>query len=175
MNPIVTVRIDGLEQLVIALNQIPVDLQAKPLRAAVAAGARLVMKQAKENAEPHRLTGTLEKNIVMAKSRRPIQGQVEYSVGIRKDVKKWYVNNAPNRKKGIAGKKYYVYGEAYYWRFIEFGTSKYSKTPFLIPAFESKKMEAIEVIKKRLAIGIEMLAKKWQIKVNLPVREKVMR
>ena len=174
MNPLVTVRIDGLEELKIALQQLPIDLQGKPARAAVAAGARLIRQQAIENAEPHRLTGTLEKNIVIAKSRRPIPGQVEYSVGIRK-IKKWYVNSKSNRRSGRAGKAYQVYGEAYYWRFLEFGTSKYPKTPFLVPAFESKKMEAIELIKKRLAIGIELLAKKWQIKLKVPVREKVLR
>lgn len=146
-----------------ALNQLPIDLQGKPVRAAVAAGARLVRKQAIENAEPHRQTGTLEKNIVIAKTRRPIPGQTEYSVGMRK-AKKWYVNSRANQRSGRAGKSYMVEGEAFYWRFLEFGTSKYPKSPFLIPAFESKKMEAIELIKKRLAIGIEMLANKWKIK-----------
>jgi len=159
----VTVQIKGLKELQTALNQLPIDLQGKPARAAVAAGARLVQKQAKENAEAHRQTGTLEKNIILAKTRRPVPGQVEYAVGMRK-VKKWYVNNRANQRSGRAGKAHMVEGEAFYWRFLEFGTSKYPKKPFLVPAFESKKMEAIELIKKRLAIGIELLAKKWKIK-----------
>jgi len=163
MTSIVTVKIQGLEQLQIALNQLPIELQGKPLRAAVAAGAKVIQKQAIENAEPHRQTGTLEKNIVIAKTRRPVPGQAQYSVGIRR-VKKWYVNSSANRKKHRAGKSYEVYGEAFYWRFLEFGTSKYSKKPFLVPAFESKKMEAIEVIKKRLAKGIEMIANKLKVK-----------
>lgn len=163
MSTIVTIKIKGLEQLQRALNQLPIELQGKPLRAAVSAGAKVIQKQAIENAEPHRQTGTLEKNIVIAKTRRPIPGQAQYSVGIRR-VKKRYVNNAANRRKNRVGKKYEVYGEAFYWRFLEFGTSKYPKSPFLVPAFESRKMEAIEVIKTRLAKGIEMIANKLRVK-----------
>jgi len=163
MTAIVTVKIQGLEQLQMALNQLPIELQGKPLRAAVAAGAKVIQKQAIENAEPHRLTGTLERNIVIAKTRHPVPGQAQYSVGIRR-VKKWYVNSAANKRKHRAGKSYEVYGEAYYWRFLEFGTSKIPKSPFLVPAFESKKIEAIEVIKKRLAKGIEMIANKLKVK-----------
>lgn len=42
----------------------------------------------------------------------------------------------------------------YYWWYVEFGTSKMSKRPFMRPAFEAKKYEAIEVVKEELARGI---------------------
>jgi HK97 gp10 family phage protein len=163
MSGIVTVRIEGLEQLRIALEQLPIELQKSPLNSAVRIGAKLVQQRAIQNAEKHRDTGTLEKNIVIMNTRRPVPGQAQYAVGIRK-VKKQYMNTAKNRRMHKVGKKYEVYGEAFYWRFLEFGTSKYSKQPFLVPAFESSKVAAIEIIKTRLAKGIEMIANKLKVR-----------
>ncbi|MBP8101801.1 MAG: hypothetical protein KDG56_14715 [Ottowia sp.] len=56
------------------------------------------------------------------------------------------------------GKKGNLSQDAWYWRFVEFGTVKMSAKPFLRPAFEGKKMEAVDAIKQRLAERVERAA-----------------
>ena len=163
MSAIVTVKISGLNELNRALLQLPIEVQGKPLRAAVAAGARIIQKEAINQAERYRDTGTLEKNIVIMRSRRRELGRSEYAVGVRR-AKRAYANTAKNRRMRRVGKKYSVEGEAFYWRFLEFGTSKMSKKPFLVPAFESKKMASIEVIKTKLASAIAKAASKLRVR-----------
>lgn len=46
-------------------------------------------------------------------------------------------------------------GSGFYGRFIEFGTSKYPAKPFLRPAFDAKKEEALTIFKQKLAENIE--------------------
>jgi HK97 gp10 family phage protein len=163
MSAIVTVKIKGLNELHRALLQLPIEVQGNPLRAAVAAGARLIQKEAIDQAEKYHDTGTLEKNIVIMRSRRRSIGRSEYAVGVKR-VKRAYANTAKNRRAGRVGKKYSAEGDAFYWRFLEFGTSKMPKKPFLVPAFESKKMASIEVIKTKLASAIFKAASKLKVK-----------
>ena len=53
--------------------------------------------------------------------------------------------------------------DPFYWLFLEFGTAKLTKTPFLRPAFESKKFEALrkfeEYCKQRVVKEAEKLAR----------------
>lgn len=64
------------------------------------------------------------------------------------------------------GKKYRHQGkrgnlsqDAWYWRFLEFGTRKMQARPFLRPALEAKRREAVDAIKERLSLQIETEAK----------------
>ena len=71
-----------------------------------------------------------------------------------------YADTANNRRLKRVGKTYQTRGLAYYWRFLEFGTSKLSAKPFLRPAFEAKKDAAVDAIKAKLAEAIEKTAAK---------------
>jgi HK97 gp10 family phage protein len=156
-----TVNITGLKELQQALNQLPLEIQKRPLRSAVSAGAKVIVDEAKRLA-PQGETGNLRKALYRYRSRsQSSRGQETFLVGVRKG-KKNYVDSAKNRRLNRVGKKYTVEGEAYYWRFIEFGTSKMPARPFLRPAFESKKNQAVETIKNRLAVAIENTAKKMK-------------
>ena len=44
--------------------------------------------------------------------------------------------------------------EIFYMKFLEFGTSKMSARPFLQPAYESKKSEAIRILKEEFQKGL---------------------
>ena len=64
------------------------------------------------------------------------------------------------------GKKYRKQGkrgnlsqDAWYWRFLEFGTRKMRAHPFMRPALEAKRREAVDAIKVRLSLQIETEAK----------------
>jgi len=60
-----------------------------------------------------------------------------------------------------AGKRYRKRDvDAYYWRFVEFGTAKMAARPFMRPAFEAKKGDALEAIKGRLADRIKTYERK---------------
>ena len=68
-------------------------------------------------------------------------------------------------KRGQTAKGLRVQGasnpdDPFYWRFVEFGTSKMRAFPFLRPAFDAKKIEAAERIKDALRQGIETEAAK---------------
>ena len=156
-----TVNITGLKELQQALNQLPLEIQKRPLRSAVSAGAKVIVDEAKRLA-PQGETGNLRKALYRYRSRsQSSRGQETFLVGVRKG-KKNYVDSAKNRRLNRVGKKYTVEGEAFYWRFVEFGTSKMPARPFLRPAFESKKNQAVETIKNRLAVAIENTAKKMK-------------
>lgn len=153
------VKILGLEQLKKALNQLPVEIQQKALRSAVSASAKVVVDSAITKA-PAGETGNLKKAIYRYRSRSGSgTGRETYLVGVRKG-KKAYADTARNRRLNRVGKKYTVQGEAYYWRFLEFGTVKMQAKPFMRPAFEGSKSRILDVMKERLGKAIQDQAKK---------------
>lgn len=163
MSVSVTVRVSGLAGLQKALLNLPLELRGKPLNSAVLAGAKVIQAKAKENAAAIRRTGTLEKNIIVSRSRRGTTlGRSEYAVLVRR-TKNRYADTRRNRRLSRVGRTYYTYGDAYYWRFIEFGTRNMRPQPLLRAAFEAGKTRAVEVIRARLAQAIERAAKKLRV------------
>lgn len=155
----ITVKIDGLEQLKKALNQLPIDIQQRALRSAVSASAKVVVDAAIQKA-PAGETGNLKKAIYRYRSRSESgTGRETYLIGVRKG-KKAYADTARNRRLNRVGKKYTVQGEAYYWRFLEFGTAKMQAKPFMRPAFEGSRGKILEVMKERLGKAIQTQANK---------------
>jgi HK97 gp10 family phage protein len=153
------IKVEGLKELQEALKALPAEIQKRPLRSAVSAGAKVIVDEAKRRA-PQGETGNLRKALYRYRSRSQSgTGKETFLVGVRKG-KKQYADTAKNRRLSRVGKKYTVEGEAFYWRFLEFGTSKMAARPFLRPAFESKKMEALDTIKKKLAEAIDRTAKR---------------
>ena len=157
-----SVHVDGLDGVLERLRALPPELGSKgggPARVALAKGARLIRDQSIANAP--RATGLLKDNIIMVRDRKPnlIGASEAYSVGVRRKAKR-YSNTKRNRGKGRAGKTYMVEGTAFYWMFLEFGTEKMAARPFLRPAFESRKEEALAVITAELNAGIDRAVKK---------------
>ena len=144
-----SVQIQGLSELNQALSELPQRLARNVLRGSVAAGAAVIRREARERAPRyagqvaagHPPPGTLKRSIYSAQARRlsSLLQQV-YHVGVvsGKRVKK------SGRKSGRAP-------NAYYWRFVEFGTVKMAARPFLRPAFEAKKMAAVEALRAYMA------------------------
>jgi HK97 gp10 family phage protein len=160
MSVSITVKVSGLAELQKALLNLPLELRGKPLNSAVLAGAKVIQSKAKENAAAIRRTGTLQKNIIVARSRKGTTlGRAEYAVLVKRTENR-YADTRRNRRRSRVGRTYYTYGEAYYWRFIEFGTQKMRPRPLLRAAFEAGKTRAVEVIRSRLAQAIERAAKK---------------
>lgn len=150
-----SVNVAGLKELNAALSQLPDRIARNVLRGATAAGAAVIRKEARirapqylgEVAQGHPPPGTLKKSLY--------QKQIRELSSVLKQV--FYVGVRTGKKlKDKAGRSL----DAYYWRFVEFGSQKMSAKPFLRPAFEAKKLEAIEAIKKYLAERIPREADK---------------
>jgi HK97 gp10 family phage protein len=150
------VRIEGLAQLERALRELPQRIANRGLRAAVYAGAKVVRDEARERAPraaqslgPNQPPpGTLRRSLIMKHAR-------ELSGGGRQT---FYVLVRHGKKYRKQGKKGNLSQDAWYWRFVEFGTRKMRARPFLRSALEVRRREAANAIKARLAQRIEIEA-----------------
>lgn len=141
-------NVDGLRELQVALKQLPQNIGRNVLRGAVSAGATVVRNEAKQRARVytgkvsagHPPPGTLKRSIYQ-KQKRELSSAVQqtFIVGIRKGKK--YRNQ---------GKKGNMSMDAFYASMVEFGTSKMAARPYLRPAFEAKKEQAVSAIKAYL-------------------------
>jgi HK97 gp10 family phage protein len=144
-----TKNLTGFKELADALRKLGPRVAKNSLRRAVSAGAAEVRNEARIRV-PVR-SGTTKRAIAM-KREKDTKGETsaKYSVFVRQ------AKNGKYGQKGVAANGKF---DAYYWRFLEFGTSKMAAKPFMRPAFEAKKERAVEVIGEVLGAGIEAAAK----------------
>lgn len=100
-------------------------------------------------------------NKALKKAGKLILEEAKENAPVRKENLKKGLKMSGILKKG--SNKYVVVGiqrgdnsKIFYGKFLEFGTSKMAAKPFMAPAFENKKEEAKEIIKKELknALGL---------------------
>lgn len=154
------IKVEGMAELAKALKALPAEIAGKnggPLRKAIGRAAVVIRDDARRRAPVD--TGNLRDNIIAVRKRKSPQGTEGYFVEVRRKRRK-YANTRANRRKGRVGKTYESLGEAYYGMFVELGTAKMPAQPFLRPAFESKKVEAVETFRVELAKGIDQAARK---------------
>lgn len=155
------VKVDGLDQIVARLRALPEAVSGKnggPLRVALAKAAALVRDDAKAHAPVD--TGALRDNIIMYRDRDPAQiGAAEhYRVGVRRIKLTRKVKALLRRIRKSASIR--IKEDAYYWRFIEFGTSKMKARPFLRPAFDNNKGAINDTFVSELSRGIDDAVKR---------------
>lgn len=144
--------IQGLDDAKRVFQQLPVDLARKVLRGAMLDGAEVIRREAQSRAPVRaeagakrlsgrkgRLPGFLKASILKRARARPRRRDLTVSVGWSK--------------------------EAFYGRFIEFGTRFMAARPFLRPAFDAKGAEAARTIAARLGPQIVNLAKRLRRRV----------
>lgn len=144
-----SVRISGLDGLLDAMKKLPPELISKgggPAKLAMKAGAQVIQKEAKARVA----VGTkddvhVRDNIVVTRDPRPRQtdpGATErFVVRVRR-----------KKQPGGSGTKN--------WGALEFGNEHQAAQPFMRPAFEAKKLEALDVIANKLREGIAKVAAK---------------
>jgi len=122
----------------------------KVLRDATRAGAE-VLRQEVEDRAPI-LTGKLKKNVVVVTQKGRRRGEIASGVhirGVNPDT-----GNSDNKMKASNPRN------AFYWRFVELGTSNMSAHPFVRPAFDTRQEEATQAALARMNQAIdEVLAK----------------
>ena len=148
-----SVEMKGLEQMRVALRELPKLVQQKVLEGAVAAGGKVIAKEAKQKVLVD--TGLLRRNIRSTRGKRR-DSEASAFVTVRRLTK------AKIRAyKKATGKDASTNPlDPYYWRVLEFGKSTRTAHPFLRPAFNEKGKDAAEAIKEKLGAGIEEQAKK---------------
>jgi HK97 gp10 family phage protein len=144
MAQIVNVEIKGLREIQQAMMKLPRRFDRKLLNQSLLVGARLVRDDAKrrvpvlQTPDPRRVRGALMKAI-HAGAVRPDRHTASVWVRVRPLTKRQIATFKRKSGKGAADNPL----DPFYWRFVEFGTSKMAARPFLRPAFEAKKVDAV--------------------------------
>ena len=148
-----TIKVHGLQELSQTLMKLPAELEKRVIMGALRAAGQTIRKDAMARApilqkpDPRRRAGTIKKNI----SVRRVKGKTAVYVGVfGASRKKIAAFKAAGGGKGANNPE-----DPYYWKWVEFGTKKMAARPFLRPAFEAQKYEALRMfevyMRKRLA------------------------
>ena len=138
-------KIKGLRQLERAMRKLPGKVAVKVARGATLSGANIIKKEAKLRA-PIRTVGTYKKR------------------GSGKNVS--YISWPGNLSESIIarqnkkGSGFIQYGvgtndKGFYGHMVEFGTEHSAPHPFMRPAFDAKKQDAVKKIEQRLWAGLK--------------------
>ncbi|MAO57789.1 MAG: hypothetical protein CL549_15755 [Alcanivorax sp.] len=138
-----SLRLDflGLADLEKELELLTKAEEARQLRSAARAGAGVIRDEARRRVKKR--TGKLQRNIVSDTAKVTSRTRATAGVKVREEGKASDPNNA------------------FYWKFIEFGTARHPAAPFMRPAYDAKEDEAaraaiakaLENIDKVLARG----------------------
>lgn len=170
----VDVEISGIDGVLDMLKNLPADVVSKrggPVKKALRKAAVIIQKEAQNNirkivlepnkdGKPSKSTGSLEKAVTVGRGKY-LGGTLgeRYMVWLPREKKK-YANTRENVRKRRAGKTYTVESPQFYGRFLEYGTSKMQKKPWLRPALMSKGDAAIAVARESLLAELEKITQK---------------
>lgn len=163
------VRVEGLEGVLDVLRKLPAEVVSKaggPIKFGVKAAAEVLRDEAKQNVqriidEPNvggvnKSTGLLKKSIIASRGRMPagVNGEM-YRVRI-KPRQRYPESRGENLTAVQIGRQ------------LEFGTEKRAPMPWLRPAFDAKKREALRVfvseVNKRTTAAIKKLERQARTK-----------
>lgn len=169
-----TVRIEGLEGVLEQLQALPAEIVSKaggPIKFGLRAAARLLQEEMRANVDrivaeenkdgrPTASTGALRESIQVKriKVQRGQKGE-RMLVGVLK-LSKRYAKTRANARAQRAGKAYEVLPATYYAWFLEFGTERQDAKPFVRPAYDAKKQEALSVFSVEVRRRIELAIKR---------------
>ncbi|TNH06632.1 HK97-gp10 family putative phage morphogenesis protein [Testudinibacter sp. TR-2022] len=143
----VTVKVSGLKELQKAMGELGRKASNRIAVKAMRKGGAIVRDKARANAPvltenvPHRKAGTVKKAI-SSRTKIGRNGKTNTYVWVKglstKQILKF---KGKTGKSGAFNPK-----DPFYWRFLEFGTSKMPAKPFMRPAFEQSKQQAAKAI-----------------------------
>lgn len=147
-------KIEGLDEVKDRLRSLTPELQAKALRNAIRRGATTVSKAAKRKAPKD--TGAMAKNIRVQFASRTFRktGDLMFRVGVRGGAqqpgsKVRYAKSRKGKRESRA-----TGGSTWYWRLVEFGTSRSRAKPFMRPALRENVGTIISQVASDLDKGI---------------------
>lgn len=146
----IEVKIEGLAELQAELLQLPDKVGNRVLQSALTSAALPIMKNAQDRVP------------IAHQAYKLHWGGIANPGWLRQHIIRKKVRSSKNSAEVIITIK--DQRDAYFWRFIEFGTSKMTAQPFMRPAFEAKASEAVDRFKEVLAERIEKAVTKLQFK-----------
>lgn len=152
------IRLEGLQEIKRILADLGPKIEREVMQKALFDGARVIRDEAQRRVPVK--SGTTQRNIFMRRSKRDKPGAF---VTVRKlnanEIKALKAKQLLTRKRTLRADP----ADPFYWRFIEFGFvhrggTRVAARPFLRPAFEATRVQAVEAIGK--GIG------RWLVTVN---------
>jgi HK97 gp10 family phage protein len=138
MGKLLSVKLDGFDETVQKLRAFPDAIGESGLRRAAVAGAGVIRDEAVLLAPERK--GVLKRNVIM----RHIE---EASDGANHQTYYVTVRSGGRDESGNKDRS----NDAFYWRWVEFGTSKSAAHPFMRPAFEARIGDALKAARTRMA------------------------
>ena len=147
MAEMMSINVQGLKELEKKMIELGPKIAKKALKSALVAGAQVVKKEIMATAPVDK--GNLRKATYIKKMSKPNPFVENVIVGIRNGRKTW------KKKDGKFDKS----GDAFYWKFLEFGTKFIKGTKFVQNSFQAKKLLAMDKIKQVLTKKISDVVK----------------
>lgn len=122
----ITIQLTGADDIARRLKALDVKVRERALRRSLRAAAKVIADEVRANAPAD--TGRLRRNIAITTQVRRAKQLMSAQVRVR--------------TRGKAGDA----KNAYYWRFIEYGTRHIKPDPFVTRAFESEKSGAAQQV-----------------------------
>lgn len=152
-----TVRLHGAREMEQVLKQLPEHISRQVVIGALRDAAKPILEEAQ------RLAPVGQESKGRVRLRRTKKGKVTVSNYGKLKLSLKIITLPAAKLEHSAGVAVSV-GKAFWGMFIEFGTRHITdgkgKKPFMRPAFEAKKMEALGILGKRLGERIEKAAEK---------------
>lgn len=148
-----TIRITGAREMEAVLRQLPAAIAKQALTRALRRAAEPILDEARALAP----VGQESKGRVRLRTTK--RGKVSVS-NYGKLKPSLRIANVPARQTPHSATVVVTVGKAFWGLFVEFGTRFMSAQPFLRPAFEAKKTDALNRLGKALGEEIEKAAKK---------------
>jgi len=132
----VEIKVEGLKELQDRLLKLPEKIGNNALASCLGSAALVIQKE-------------VQKNVHIAAKDYEIRGKVKVSPGwLKKQVVKKRVRQTKSSAETIITMKDSKH--SFFWRFLEFGTSKMAAKPFMRPSFEAAKQRAVDRFEERL-------------------------
>lgn len=146
-------RMTGLADINRRLATISAQYQDRPIKSGLKAGGALLRRELIKpgvipfDDSPGADPTHIRDNVVVGRSRRNSGPGVEVvTIGIK-------YGKSPNGKQNE--------GVAWYWKLLEFGTSRIQAKPFMRPAFEQNLRPIADAIEKSMAKSLDKLIRKY--------------
>lgn len=162
-----SIRVEGLDGVLKTLRELPaevVSVRGGPIRTALRKAGTIIQRQAKANVQaivdaPNKdgrfvSTGLARKSIIVKRS-RPLQGAKGEAVIVT--VKR---NKYPGRRLKRKGRKEADLQANDVLFMLEAGTERRAAMPWMRPAYEAKRTEALGVFVREIPVAIDKALKK---------------
>jgi len=140
-----TKNLTGFAEMAKKLRDFGPRVGRKHLRASTSKGAAVIKKKARALARVD--TGEMRKDIQQKREKTQGDHIASYSVYTRS-----------GKRSRLSGKARNVDKDSFYWKFLEFGTAKMEAKPFMVPAYETEKENAVDEIGNELGKRIQQEA-----------------